>query len=76
MLNGNRDSTIPAGAVERLFGAAEEPKKMRWYPTGHNLPAQSVTDAADWLAQVLRVPIKPPAPPRGKPLGPDPVANG
>ena len=52
MLHGKSDRTIPADRAQRLFDAANEPKELRWYNTGHILPAASAEDAAAWLVKL------------------------
>lgn len=49
MVNGRRDRTILPEQAERLFAAADEPKELRWYDTGHWLPEKAVREVADWL---------------------------
>jgi dienelactone hydrolase len=56
MTHGRFDRTVPPTDAHRLFSAAGEPKEMRWWNTGHILPAEAIEDAAEWLARKLRVP--------------------
>ena len=50
MLHGRSDRTIRPEQAERLYDAASQPKEIRWYDSGHVLPAQAADDAAVWLA--------------------------
>jgi predicted esterase len=54
MLHGKLDRTIRPAQAERLFDAAAEPKKMRWYDSGHVLPPEAADDAAAWLVGIHR----------------------
>jgi predicted esterase len=53
MLHGRSDRTIPPELAERLYAAASQPKELRWYNSGHVLPAAAADEAARWL--LLRV---------------------
>jgi fermentation-respiration switch protein FrsA (DUF1100 family) len=54
MIHGKNDRTVKPEQARRLFDAAGEPKELRWWSSGHILPAQAVDDAAGWLAERLR----------------------
>jgi uncharacterized protein len=54
MLHGQNDRTVKPEQARRLFEAAGEPKELRWWSSGHILPAQAVDDAAGWLQERLR----------------------
>ena len=54
-LHGRYDRTIPPAEAERLYQAAGEPKELRWWESGHILPAAAIADAAEWLAERLAV---------------------
>ncbi len=54
MVHGKRDRTVKPAQAERLFAAAEQPKEIRWYDSGHILPPAAGIDAARWLAGHLR----------------------
>ena len=49
LMHGRTDRTIPAEQAQRLYDAASEPKELRWYDSGHVLPAAAAEDAAEWL---------------------------
>jgi predicted esterase len=51
MLHGKRDRTIKPEQAQRLYDAASQPKELRWYDSGHVLPADAATDAAAWLTK-------------------------
>ena len=53
MLHGRSDRTIPPQQAERLHAAANEPKKLVWYESGHLLPPAAAEDAAAWLREVF-----------------------
>lgn len=53
MLHGTRDRTISREQAQRLYDAASEPKQLKWYESGHALPASSADDAAKWLVKHL-----------------------
>jgi dienelactone hydrolase len=55
MLHGTRDRTISRDQAQRLYAAASDPKTIRWYDSGHALPATSADDAARWLVEQLGV---------------------
>lgn len=50
MLNARHDRIILPAMAERLFGAAREPKEIRWYDSGHLLPQNAYDEGAEWLA--------------------------
>ena len=56
MVHGTRDRTVLPDQARRLFEAAEEPKELRWYETGHWLPDSATRDAAAWLVSKLKGP--------------------
>jgi pimeloyl-ACP methyl ester carboxylesterase len=51
LLHGRADRTILPAQAQRLFDAASEPKELRWYDSGHVLPAAAAEDAAAWLLE-------------------------
>ncbi|HEX8552239.1 MAG TPA: alpha/beta fold hydrolase [Abditibacteriaceae bacterium] len=55
MLNGRRDSIIPAASATILFEAAREPKKQIWFETGHLIPpADAALPTIEWLNEKLK----------------------
>ena len=57
MTHGRYDRMVSPADADRLFAAAGEPKEMRWWNTGHILPAEATEDAAAWLAKQLVTPM-------------------
>jgi dienelactone hydrolase len=53
VVHGRRDRTVLPEQAQRLFDAALEPKEIRWWDSGHYLPADAIEHAADWLAARL-----------------------
>jgi fermentation-respiration switch protein FrsA (DUF1100 family) len=53
MLHGRSDRTITPGQAQQLYHAASEPKELKWYDSGHVLPAAAADDAARWLVRVM-----------------------
>jgi dienelactone hydrolase len=51
MLHGKNDRTIRPEQAQRLYDAASEPKQLKWYDSGHALPAPSADDAAKWMVE-------------------------
>lgn len=49
MMHGRQDRIVPSMLAERLFQAAEEPKKILWFDSDHILPRESMVQAAEWL---------------------------
>jgi hypothetical protein len=56
MVHGKNDRTVTPAQAKRLFEAAQEPKELRWWPSGHRLPPEAIDDAADWLVEQLGSP--------------------
>jgi uncharacterized protein len=54
VIHGKRDRTVLPEQAQRLFDAAGEPKEIRWWDSGHHLPAAAIEQAGDWLAEQLR----------------------
>lgn len=52
---GKGDPHVPDAKAQAIAGAAVEPKQVRWYPGGHALDAQAVTDRLEWLRTTLRL---------------------
>ena len=51
MQNGRSDASIRNADAEALHAAAPQPKEVRWYDSGHNLPIAARVDAERWLAE-------------------------
>jgi uncharacterized protein len=54
VVHGRRDRTVLPEQAQRLYDAADEPKEIRWWDSGHYLPEAAIDQAADWLAEQLR----------------------
>jgi hypothetical protein len=52
---GRQDELVPQDALQRLYDAAGQPKEIRWYDGGHDLPFKAYRDHLDWLAKVLEI---------------------
>jgi uncharacterized protein len=53
VVHGRRDRTVLPEQAQRLFDAAHEPKEIRWWDSGHYLPAAAIDDTTEWLAERL-----------------------
>jgi uncharacterized protein len=53
VVHGKGDRTVRPDQAQRLFDAAPEPKEIRWWDSGHYLPAAAIHDAATWLTRHL-----------------------
>ena len=55
MLNGKNDPLVQPPWTERLFEAAEEPKEIIWYDTGHTVPPDEATkEISEFMAEHVR----------------------
>ncbi len=48
-LSGRNDELVPPADARKYQQAADEPKDVRWYDSGHTLPPKAMCDAARWL---------------------------
>lgn len=53
MMHGRQDTIMPQELAERLFDAAEPPKQIFWFDSGHILPREAMGKAATWLRAAL-----------------------
>lgn len=53
IVHGKRDRTVKPEQARRLYEAAHDPKEIRWWDTGHHLPAEAIEHAAAWLEERL-----------------------
>ena len=53
--NGRSDNLVPAADAEDLHAAAPQPKTILWYPAGHGLDQQAISDRLDWLHQQIGI---------------------
>lgn len=52
LLNAEHDALIPRPWTERLFEAANEPKQLKWYDSGHNnLPKAAIDECVRFLSE-------------------------
>jgi dienelactone hydrolase len=51
--SARNDEAVPPRDARRFQEAGPETKEVRWYDSGHFLPAQAVCDQARWLAEHL-----------------------
>jgi dienelactone hydrolase len=57
MVNARHDATVPAAATEKLFAAAQEPKRLEWYDTDHStLPGRALKEMWTFLRTHLDLP--------------------
>lgn len=55
MLMGNADSYIPAEEAREFFEQIPiDDKKLKFYTSGHELPANYIRDAISWIAQHIK----------------------
>jgi len=47
------DPHVPKERAEEFFAAANDPKEMKWYETGHRLNADATHDRKAWLKEKL-----------------------
>ena len=47
------DFHVPKERAEEFFGAAKDPKEMKWYEAGHGLNEEATKDRTAWLKQKL-----------------------
>ena len=52
--DGRHDEVASHRSLVALYQAASEPKRIRWYDTGHTLNARAVDDQLAWLEEELR----------------------
>jgi dienelactone hydrolase len=49
--SGRQDNLVPPADARRYQRAAPEPKQVKWYDSGHQLPPQATCDQARWLSE-------------------------
>ena len=50
---GERDTIVPRAELEELYGAASEPKELRWYDSGHEMSPKAGRERVAWLIEEL-----------------------
>lgn len=53
--DGRLDEVVPRALLLDLFDVASRPKRLRWYPAGHDLNNAAYADQLTWLARTLGV---------------------
>ena len=53
--NGRADEMVPAADAERYQEAANEPKTILWYETGHARTPEMIRDQVEWLAKHIGI---------------------
>jgi cephalosporin-C deacetylase-like acetyl esterase len=49
--SGRQDPLVPASDAAAIHAAYHGPKEVKWYDSGHGLPAQARLDRLEWLAK-------------------------
>lgn len=57
MVHGINDRTIPRERAQALYDVAAEPKKLKWYESGHVLPPAAADYVAAWMAAQLKIEV-------------------
>jgi fermentation-respiration switch protein FrsA (DUF1100 family) len=52
---GRADLAVSPEQLTALMRAASEPKRIKWYPTGHAMSNRAFTEGENWLAQELEL---------------------
>lgn len=52
---GKTDRFVPEAKANQFFTAAQEPKKILWYDSGHGLNAEAIADRQAWLKEQLKL---------------------
>ena len=52
---GTDDPHVPKERAEEFFNAAEQPKEIKWYESGHGLNEDAAVDRTNWLKEKLRL---------------------
>lgn len=60
MLNGLQDPTVPADSARELFEALPEPKRIEWFPGGHQLSAGMIKASVLFFEEALGGTVSPP----------------
>lgn len=50
---GTNDPHVPKERAEEFSDAANDPKEVRWYESGHGLNADAASDRKSWLKDIL-----------------------
>lgn len=52
-VNGREDTIVTMEEAEAMHAAAGPDAEVRWYDSGHDLPAEAFTDQFRWIAEQL-----------------------
>lgn len=52
---GTEDPHVPKERAEEFFNAAQQPREMKWYESGHGLNEDAKTDRINWLKEKLNL---------------------
>ena len=47
--NARHDTSVEEGDALRYQQAGSEPKRVKWYDSGHDLPTEAILDQVEWL---------------------------
>jgi dienelactone hydrolase len=53
--NAHDDQSVAEEDALAYQAAGSQPKKIKWYDSGHGLPAQAFVDMVDWLAEQIGI---------------------
>jgi uncharacterized protein len=53
--SGRNDEAVPPADARKYQQAADQPKEVRWYDSGHFLPRVATCDAARWLEKTIGI---------------------
>jgi dienelactone hydrolase len=53
--NARRDQSVTEADALAYQAAGSEPKRVEWYDSGHDLPAQAYVDMVKWLAEQIGI---------------------
>src|SRR5215208_5403310 len=52
---GTDDPHVPKDSTEEFFAAADNPKELKWYESGHGLNEEATKERKKWLKQKLNL---------------------
>lgn len=52
---GTEDPYVPRERAEEFYNAAQTPKEIKWYGSGHGLNAEASSDRKKWLKEILEL---------------------
>jgi predicted esterase len=54
---GTDDPHVPKERAQEFFAAAQNPKELKWYESGHGLTQEAMADRKTWLKEKLKLKI-------------------